>query len=103
MGEGIDPALHSRVVVEDVAIKVAEFKGIPLQSGASEGRGDVGFYKGSSLESDQALETLDKQHYVPVVNVLANGYYFAFAMSSIEVGVEVAQVGLILSLCCDLW
>ena len=35
MGESVDPALHSRVVVEGVAVKVAEFRGVPLQGGAS--------------------------------------------------------------------
>ena len=103
MGEGVDPALYSRVVVEGVAVEVAEFRGVPLQGGASEGRGNVGFYKGSPLEGDQALKTLDKQHHVPVVNILANQHYFALAIGSIKVGVEVAQVGLILSLCCGLW
>lgn len=35
MRECVDPALHSRVIVESVAVKVAEFKGISLQGGAS--------------------------------------------------------------------
>lgn len=103
MREDIDPALHSRVIVEGVAVKVDEFRDIPLHDGALKERGDVGFYKGSRLEADQALETLDKQHHVFVVNILANRHYFAFAMGSIEVGVEVAQVGLILYLCCGFW
>ena len=34
MEESIDPALHSRVVVEGVAVKVAELQGVPLQGGA---------------------------------------------------------------------
>lgn len=55
VGGGIDSALHSRVIVKGVAVKVTEFRGIPLQGGASKRCGDIGFYKGSSLEDDQAL------------------------------------------------
>lgn len=34
MGEYVDAALYSRVVIESVAVKVAEFRGLPLQGGA---------------------------------------------------------------------
>ncbi len=30
IGEGIDPALHARVVIERVAVKVAELRGVPF-------------------------------------------------------------------------
>ena len=35
MGESVDLALHFQVVVEDVAVKIAELQGVPLQGGAS--------------------------------------------------------------------
>lgn len=60
MGEGVDLALYAWVVIEGIAVKVAELKGIPLQDGASKRYDNVGFHKNSSLEGDQALETLDK-------------------------------------------
>lgn len=72
IGEGVDPTLHSRIVVEGIAVEVAEFRGISFQDGVLEGRGDVGFYKGSILEGDQALEMLDKQHYILIINIFAN-------------------------------
>ena len=50
MGECIDPVFHSWVVVEGIAVKVAEFRGIPLKGGALKGCGNVGFDKGRSLK-----------------------------------------------------
>ena len=95
MGKGIDPAFHARVVVEGVAVEVAELRGVPLKSGASKGCGNVGFHKGNPFEGDQVLEALDKQYHVPVVNVLANLNYLAFTMRFIEMGVKIAEIRLI--------
>ena len=92
MGKGIDLAFHARVVVEDVAVKVAKLRGVPLKGGASKGRGNVGFHKGNPFEGDQVLEALDKQHHVHVVNVLANRNYLAFTMCFIKMGVEIAEI-----------
>ncbi len=103
MGEGIDPAFHARVVVEGIAVEVAELRGVPLQGGASKRCGNVGFDKGRSLEGYQALKTLDEEHYVPVINVFAHQYYLTLSMRSIEVGVKVAQVGLVSSLRRGFW
>lgn len=30
MGEGVDPAFYARVIVEDIAVKVAELRAVPL-------------------------------------------------------------------------
>lgn len=95
MRECVDPALHAQVVVEDIAVKVALFKGVPLQDGASKGCGNVSFDKSRFLEGYQTLQTLDKEHYVSVINVLAYRYYLAFSMRFIEMWVEVAEIRLI--------
>lgn len=84
MGESVDLALYAQVVNEGITVKVAELRGIPLQNGALKRYDNVGFHKNSFLEGDQALETLDKQHHVSIVNVLANRHYFALAIHSIE-------------------
>lgn len=70
--EGIDPALHSRVIVKGVAVEIAEFRDVQLQGRALKGCGDVGFHKSSSFEGNQALKTLVEQHHIPMVNVFAN-------------------------------
>ena len=30
MGEGVDPALYAQAIVEDIAVEVAELKGVPF-------------------------------------------------------------------------
>lgn len=50
MGEDIDLTFHTQVVVKGIAVKVAELRGILLQSGASKGYGNIGFNKDRSLE-----------------------------------------------------
>lgn len=99
MEEGVDPAFHARVVVEGIAIEVAELRGLPLQGGASKGCGNVGLDKGRFLESYQALKTLDKEYYVSVINLFAHRHYLTFPMCPVKIRVKVAQVGLILPLC----
>lgn len=89
MGEGIDPAFHARVVVEGIAVKVAELRCVPLQSRASKKCGNIGFDKSRSLEGYQALKTLDKKHYVPVINIFAHQYYLTLFVCFIEMGVKV--------------
>ena len=99
MGECINPAFHTRVVIERVAVEVTEFRGVPLWSGASKGCSDVGFDEGSATESDEALKTLHKQDDVPIVYVFSYQDYFTFSVCSVKVGVEVSQVGLIPPFC----
>lgn len=103
MEEGVDPAFHARVVVESIAVKIAKLRGIPLQGGASKRYGNVGFNKDHSLESYQTLKMLDKEYYVLIINVLAHRYYLTFSVCPIEMGVKVAQVGLIPLLCRGFW
>ncbi len=99
MGEGVDPAFHAQVVIEGIAVKVAKFRGVPLQDRALKGCSNVGFDKSRSLEGYQALKMLDKEHYIPVINIFIHRHYLTFPVRSIEVGIEVAQVGLIPPLC----
>ncbi len=96
MGEGVDPAFHAWVIIEGIAVEVAELRDVPLQGGASKGCGNVGFDKDRFLEDYSALKTLDKEHYVPVINAFAHRHYLTFSVRPIEVGVKVAQVDLIL-------
>lgn len=35
MGEFVNPTLYAQVVVEGIAVKVAKFRDVPLQGGAS--------------------------------------------------------------------
>lgn len=60
MKECVDPAFYARVVIEGIAIKVAEFKSVLRQGGASKGCGNVSFDKSRSLKDYKALMTLDK-------------------------------------------
>lgn len=55
MEECVNLALYARVVVGGIAVKIAKFRDVPLQSGASKGRGHVSFDKCCSLEGYQAL------------------------------------------------
>lgn len=98
MGKRVNLVFHAWVIVEGVAVKVAELRGVSLKNGASKGCGNVGFYKGNPFKGDQDLEMLDKQHYVPVVNVFANWHNLVLTMHSIEMEVEIAKIGLILSI-----
>ena len=43
MREGINPVFHVWVVIDRVVVEVAELRGVPLESGALEGCGNVGF------------------------------------------------------------
>lgn len=95
MGECIDPTLYARVVVEGIAVKVTEFRNILLQGGVSKGCNDIGFDKGHSLKGYQALEMLNKGHYVLIINFFAYRHYFVFSMLFIEMRVEVAKIRLL--------
>lgn len=92
IGKGVDPAFYTRVVVEGVAVEVAEFKSIPLKGRALKRRGNASFHKNSPLKDNQVLGTLDKQHHVLIVNVLTNQYYLAFTMHFIEMRVKIAKI-----------
>lgn len=47
------------------------------------------------LEYNQALEALNKEHYIFAMNVFANRNYFALAMQFIEIRVKISQICLI--------
>ena len=97
MGVCVDPALHARVVVEGIAVKVTEFRGVPFQNRALKRCDNVGFNKSRFLEGYQSLETLDEEHYVLVINVFAHRHYLVFSMCFIEMRFELAEIRLILS------
>lgn len=84
MGECINPAFHARVIVEGITVKFDQFRDIPLQDKASKGRSNVSFDKSSSLEGHKALEILDKEHYVSIINVFIHKHYLAFSIRLIE-------------------
>lgn len=52
MGKGVDSAFHAWVVVEGVAVEVAELKSVPLKGRALKRHSNVGFYKGNPFEDD---------------------------------------------------
>ena len=99
----INPALHAWVVIECVAVKVTKLRGVLLKSGVLEWYGNIGFNKDSASESHKTLKMLHKIINIPIKYVFSYWYYLAFFICFIKVGVELAQVGLILSFYCDFW
>lgn len=59
---------------------------------------DVGFDEGSALESDEALKMLYKEYDVLIVHVFSYQNYLPLVVWPIKLRVEIAQVGLVLSL-----
>lgn len=95
MKEDINLAFYAWVVVQYIAVKVAKLRGIPFQNRTLEQCCNIRFYQNSALKGDKTLEMLHKEHDVLIVYILIYQNYFAFIISFIKVGVEVAQVGLI--------
>lgn len=58
-------------------------------------RSNISFDKSRPLESYKALKTLDKEHYVPIINIFAYRYYLSFLIYLVKVEIEVTQVDLI--------
>lgn len=69
MGEGINQALHARVVIERITVKVAELKDIPLEGRASGRCDNVGLNEGSASEGHEALKTLHEENDIFLVHV----------------------------------
>lgn len=69
MGEGINPAFYARVIIEHVAVEVAELKGVPFESRALERFDYIGFDEGSASEGHKALKTLYEEDNVFVIYV----------------------------------
>lgn len=88
--KGINPAFHTRVVVEGIMVEIAKLRDVPLQGGALKRCGNISFDKSRSLEGYQALKTLDKEQYVLVINVFTHKYYLTFPMCLIEIRIKVA-------------
>lgn len=103
MEEGINLAFHAQVVIKRVAVKVSELRDVSLEGGASERCDNVGFDKSSASKSHKALKTLHEDDHVPVIHVFSYQHYLTFSVYPNEVGVKVAQVGLILPFCYGLW
>lgn len=103
MREGVDLAFHAQVVVEGIAVEVAELRGVPFQGGTSEWCSNVGFHEGGILKCDKALKMLYKEHDISIIDVFSYQNYLAFSVCPIEVGVEIAQIGLILPFCYYFW
>lgn len=101
MGKSINPALYTWVVIKCITVEVAELRGVPLEGGASEGYSNVSFDKGSISESHQALKILHKEDDILIVHIFFYQYYLTFFVYSIEMGFEVAQIGLIPPFYCD--
>lgn len=99
IGESINPAFPTWVVIERIAVEVAEFKDVQLEGGILEKCSNIGFHEGNASESDEALKTLYKKYDVLIVYVFSYQNHLTLVVCPIELGVEVAQVGLVLSLC----
>lgn len=103
MEKSINSAFLVWVVIERVTIKLAKLRDVPLQGGVLDKCDNVGFDKGSVSKNYEVLKTLHKKHDVSMVYVFSYQNYLTLSVCSIKVGVEVSQIGLILSLRCDLW
>lgn len=97
MHKGVNLALYTRVVVQVIAVKVVKLRDVLLQSKALEGCGHVRFHKNSFSEDPEALEILDEQYYVFVVNVFTNRHYFALTICLIKMEVKIVESHQILS------
>lgn len=93
----VDPALHAQVVVEGVAVEIAELRGVPFQGKATEWSGYVGFHQASPSEYDETLYLLDEQDHIPIVYFFSYRYNLPISVCSIKVWVKISKLGLILS------
>lgn len=59
-------------MIERIAVKIVELRGVSLEYGALKRCGIVDFYKNSPFKLDQALEMLNEEHYVFIINVFVN-------------------------------
>lgn len=81
--------------MEGIAVKVTEFRDISLQDEVSKEYNNIGFDKGLSLKSHQALEILKKEHYVLVINFFTYRYYLIFSINFIKMWVEIVKICLL--------
>lgn len=95
MGKSVYLTLHTRVVVEGIAIIVTEFRDVSFQGRVSKRCGKFDLNKQSFFEVHKILEIPDKEHYDFIVNVFAYRYYPAFSMESIKMWVEITKICLI--------
>lgn len=90
MEEDINLVLHAWVIIERIAVEVAKLKDVPLESGASEGYGNVGFDKDNISESYEALKMLHKEDNIFIVYIFSYWHYLTFSVYPIEMEVKVA-------------
>lgn len=67
MEEYINPVLHACVIIERVAAKVAEFRGVLLENKASKRCGNVSFKKSSASKGHKALKMPYKKYNISIV------------------------------------
>lgn len=67
--EGINLVFYTWVIIQVIAIIVAEFKDIPFQGRVLEKDCNISFEKSGILKSDKALKTLHKKHNILIVYV----------------------------------
>lgn len=60
MEEDVNLAFDTRVIIENIVVKVAELRDIPFLGLTLKRYGNISFHKNSSLKNDQALKKLDK-------------------------------------------
>lgn len=85
MREGVNLAIHAWIVVESITVKVTKFRYVPLHSEALKACGNIDLDKRSSFKGHEALEMLDIEYYIPIVNVFAYRHYLTFFMRPIKI------------------
>ena len=69
MRKSFNLAFYIWVILEQIAVKVAEFRVVLLEDGAFEWHNDVGFYKDTALENNKTLKMLNKEHDISIIHV----------------------------------
>lgn len=93
--ECVNLAFHAWFVVEGIVIKVAKLKDILFQVRALKRCGNDGLDKSRFFEGHQALKTLDKEHYISLINIFAHSHYLTLFMRLIKMRVKVTKICLI--------
>lgn len=96
MWEDVNSPFYAWVVIEDIVVKIAQLWDEILWDRPLKERGNVGFDKGNSFEGNKTLETLDKEHYILMIDVFAHKHYLAFSIRPIKMQVKIAYIRLIL-------
>lgn len=70
--KNVNLAFYIQIIIEGIGFEIVKLKATSLQSGVLKRYNNIGFYKGSFLQNDQVLKTLDKQYQILIINIFIN-------------------------------